>query len=110
MRKAYIFRMSFAATKGHCIGAAEGISAVDKIVLATVNAPFKREIGAVTLGECIAQAEPNEWSVHVAAFFTDVSPQLIFGFAASHGISNAKLTDAYLSVKSSTGESNPDLE
>jgi hypothetical protein len=35
---------------------------------------------------------------------------LIFDFAASHGISNSKLADAYLAVKSKTGEFTPDLE
>jgi hypothetical protein len=92
------------------IGEAEAISVVDKLVLATVNAPFKRDINAATLRECIAEAKISEWSVHVATFFTDVSPHLILSFAASHGISKSKLAEAYVVMKTETGERNLDLE
>ena len=109
-RKAYINTMNFVASKGHYIGAVEGASAVDKLVLATVNAPFKRDISLATLQECISQAKISAWPVHVATFFTDVSPGLVFGFAASHGISKSKLAEAYLVMKTKTGEWNPDLE
>ncbi len=102
--------MAFVATKVHNTEAAEGISAVDKLVLATVNAPFKRDISAVTLQECIARAELGAWSVHVATFFTDVSPNLVFSFAAGHGISKSKLAEAYVVMKTKTGERNLDLE
>ncbi|WP_130584432.1 hypothetical protein [Bradyrhizobium sp. Leo170] len=79
-------------------------------MLATVNAPFKRDISAAILHQCIARAEISEWPVHVAAFFTDVSPRLVFGFAALHGISKSELAEAYVVVKTKTGEHNPDLE
>ena len=78
--------MTFVTNKGRDIGTDESISAVDKLVLATVNAPFKRDISAATLRECIAQAKIDEWPVHVAAFFTDVSPSLILDYAAFHGV------------------------
>lgn len=58
---------------------------VDKPVLATVNAPYKRDITASTLTECLLKADAGDWLVHVATFFTDVSPTLIFALAASHG-------------------------
>lgn len=109
-KKAYIRWMTFVANKGHKGGTAEGISAVDKLVLATVNAPFKRDISAATLQECIAQAEISKWPVHVATFFTDVSPRLVLSFAAGHGISKSKLAEAYVVMKTTTGERNPDLE
>ena len=84
--------------------------AVDKLVLATVNAPYKRDISVAALSECLANAELDAWAVHVAAFFTDVSPDLVFSFAASHGISKPALAKAYLAMKTSTGECNSDLE
>ncbi|MFB9267601.1 hypothetical protein ACFFWD_31425 [Bradyrhizobium erythrophlei] len=102
--------MDFVAEKGHYIGWAEGSSAVDKLVLATVNAPFKRDISAAILHQCIARAELADWRVHVTTFFTDVSPQLVFGFAALHGISKSELAKAYVLIKTKTGEYNPDLE
>jgi hypothetical protein len=85
-------------------------SEVDKLVLATVNAPYKRGITASQLAECVLKADAGDWLVHVATFFTDVSPALIFSFAASHGISKIKLAHAYLAVKSKTGELNLGLE
>lgn len=90
--------------------AADGISTVDKLVLATVNAPFKRDISAATLQECIVRAELSAWSVHVATFFTDVSPRLVLSFAAGHGISKSELAEAYVVMKTKTGERNLDLE
>jgi hypothetical protein len=91
-------------------GTAESSSAVDKLVLATVNAPYKREITVSILKECLVKGELGDWPVHLASFFTDVSPNLVFGFAALHGISKSKLADAYLAMKAKTGEFNPDLE
>src|SRR6266849_4653319 len=84
--------------------------AVDKLVLATVNAPYKRDITAAALCDCLANADLGLWPVHVATFFTDINPDLVFGFAASHGISESALANAYLAMKSATGECNPDLE
>lgn len=101
--------MTFAATI-YGVGAACDASAVDKLVLSTVNAPYKHNISSATLQECISQAKLNDWQVHVATFFTDVSTNLIFSFASSHGISKSKLAEAYMVVKTDTGEWNPDLE
>ncbi len=85
-------------------------SAVDKLVLATVNAPYKREISVSILKECLMKGEPGDWTVHLASFFTDASPNLVFRFAALHGISKSKVAQAYLAIKTTTGEFNPDLE
>jgi hypothetical protein len=85
-------------------------SAVDKLVLATINAPYKRSIDAVTLRNCLAKLELDQWLVHVATFFTDVAPELVFKFADQHGISRSALAKAYLAVKKRTGERNPVLE
>jgi hypothetical protein len=62
------------------------------------------------LAGCLAKSEPGDWSVHVATFFTDVSPNLVFAFAAAHGLSKSKLAQAYFVSKKRTGEQNPDLE
>ena len=83
---------------------------VDKLVLATVNAPYKRDIVASTLAECLIEADPGDWLVHVATFFSDVSARLILAFAASHGISRIKLAQAYSAMKAKTGEFNLELE
>jgi hypothetical protein len=89
---------------------AEDGSAVDRLVLSTVNAPYRRDINAAKLVNCIRNAELNEWPAHIAAFFTDVSPDLVLGFARVHGISEPSLWAAYLAVRSQTGERNPNLE
>jgi len=86
------------------------VSAVDRLVLATVNAPYKRSIDAATLRACLLRLRLDQWLVHVATFFTDVTPELVFKFAAQHGISRAKLAKAYLAMKRKTGEQNPVLE
>jgi hypothetical protein len=86
------------------------ISAVDKLVLATVNAPYKRNIDVATLQACLLKLKLDQWLVHVATFFTDVAPELVFEFAERHGISRTKLAKAYLAMKRRTGEQNPVLE
>ena len=86
------------------------ISTVDKLVLATVNAPYKRSIDAATLAASLDNLESDQWLVHVATFFTDVAPELVFKFAKRHGISRAKLARTYLATKSLTGEQNRELE
>jgi len=88
----------------------QGKSAVDKLVLATVNAPYKRAISVRVLKERLMKGDPGDWPVHLASFFTDVSPNLVFDFADLHGISKSKLARAYWAMKSKTGELNPDLE
>lgn len=85
-------------------------SAVDKLVLATVNAPYKRNIDAATLRDCLLKRDLERWPVHVATFFTDVAPNLVFKFADQHGISRSALAKAYLAMKRKTGERNPTLE
>jgi hypothetical protein len=83
---------------------------VDDLVLSAVNAPYRRSIDAATLAGCLATAESGKWPVHVATFFTDVSPDLVLAFAAAHGLSKSQLADAYSASKRRTGERNADLE
>ena len=84
--------------------------AVDKLVLATVNAPYKRAIDAAALQASLAKLNLDRWLVHIATFFTDVAPELVFKFADQHGISRSRLAEAYRAVKRRTGERNPNLE
>ena len=84
--------------------------AVDRLVLAIVNAPYKRTIDAETLAARLAKADPGDWSVHVATFFTEVRPDLVFAFADAHGLTKSKLAQAYFITKNKTREQNPDLE
>ena len=85
-------------------------TSTDSLVLAIVNAPYKRTIRAEMLAERLAKADPGDWSVHIATFFTDVRPDLVLAFADAHGLSKSMLAEAYLVTKNKTGEQNPDLE
>jgi hypothetical protein len=107
---AYIPVMKFVRTDAMSSSVREEALAIDKLVLATVNAPYKRTISAASLTECLAKAEFGSWPVHVATFFTDVAPDLVFRFAAAHGISKSELANAYLGMKAQTGERHPALE
>ncbi len=83
---------------------------VDGMVLAIVNAPYKTEIDGVTLARCISTADFGDWTTHVANFFSDVPPELIYKFTERHGISPAALSAAYHAAKAKTGEINIALE
>jgi hypothetical protein len=91
-------------------GVGPDASAVDKLVLATVNAPYKRAIDAATLRACLARLDFDQWLVHVATYFTDVAPELVLKFADQHRISRSTLAKAYMAMNRKTGERNPNLE
>jgi len=86
------------------------MSRTDKLVLGTVNAPWKRRIEAQDLAEAIANKAVQSNLVHAITFFTEVQPHLIFGFAKEHGIDEEVLKDSYRMVVALTNERNPDLE
>jgi hypothetical protein len=109
VQSAYVASMTDAASKAKLL-TAEDPAGVDMLVLSTVNAPYRRSIGAATLAECLAKAELGDWEVHIANFFTSVRPKLVLEFAAFHLISKANLARASYSMKSATGLRNPDLE
>jgi hypothetical protein len=79
-------------------------------VLGTINAPFKRDIDAATHLDFVERADLGTWPVHVTAFFTDVSLELILKFADGHGIPRTELAEAYGVMKNETGKRNPALE
>ena len=82
----------------------------DLLVLGTVNAPFKRQIGSDELARCVLTGNPDPWLVHVAAYFSDVSPDLILAFAEEHDIGPSRLARSYALVCARTGIRNPSLE
>jgi prevent-host-death family protein len=83
---------------------------MDELVLGTTNAPYKRSITATALAKSLASGKSEPWTVHIATFFTDVKPELIFEFAEMHGISRRVLASSYRELKAATGEGNPALE
>jgi len=102
--------MTFSKTNSTTLTETGSTTAVDKLVLATVNAPYKRDISASTLSACLADGEFSNWLVHAATFFTDVDVDLVFRFAALHGISKSALAKSYRAIRAETGERNPNLE
>ncbi|QCI67123.1 hypothetical protein [Phreatobacter stygius] len=106
---AYIYRMN---APGHSQAVAAGSTAqrVDHLVARTVNAPYIRVITPEILASCIATGNFHDWIVHVAAFFTDVRPNLILSFASQHSIGVAQLAKVYDAMKAKTGERNLGLE
>jgi hypothetical protein len=86
------------------------VAAVDNLVLATVNAPYKRAIDATTLQASLTKLDLDRWLVHIATFFTDVTPELVLKFADQHGVSRSKLARAYRAMTEKTGDRNPNLE
>lgn len=102
--------MTFSKANSTTFGDTGSKPVVDKLVLATVNAPYKRDISAATLSACLADTEFSNWLVHAATFFTDVDVDLVFRFAELHGISKSVLAKAYMAIRAETGERNPELE
>lgn len=82
----------------------------DRLVLSTVNAPYRRRIDAQTLAQCLQTGDLGKWTVHVATFFVDVRPELVVRFAERHAISLETIARTYRSLRDKTGESSPRLE
>lgn len=83
---------------------------VDALVMGTVNAPYKRSLSPDVLADCIATGDVKPWVVHVATFFTDVRPGLVFEFADLHHIAVPTLISTYMALSSQTGERSFALE
>jgi hypothetical protein len=78
------------------------------LVLATVNAPYSKQLSAQELVHCLldhaaARAAPG----HMSSFFGDVAPELQCEFAELFGISHAQLTEAAKAFSNYSGESYP---
>ena len=78
------------------------------LVLATVNAPYSKQLKAQELAYCLlnheaAVAVPG----HMSSFFGDVNPELQLEFADLFGITHAQLTAAAKAFSNYSGESYP---
>jgi hypothetical protein len=85
-------------------------ASIDLLVLATVNAPYKRSISAAALAKSIAETSIDEWLVHISNFFLSLRPELIFEFAAKHDISDESIERTYAAISRASGMRNPELE
>ena len=78
------------------------------LVLATVNAPYSKQLDAEALAHCLcdpasAKANPG----HMSSFFGEVDPALQVGFAESFNISYAALVIVAKIFAEYSGESYP---
>lgn len=83
---------------------------VDKLVLGTVNAPWKVALSAEALANSIAHSDIASSLPHIVTFYTEVAPELVVAFARQHRIPPARLLRTYDSMKVRTGEMNMALE
>ncbi|NEJ64887.1 hypothetical protein [Rhizobium ruizarguesonis] len=64
------------------------MSSVDSLVLSTVNAPYSKKLDAMTLANYILEPAKSKTAAGpMSSFFYEVSPDLQFAFAETHGIS-----------------------
>lgn len=83
----------------------------DQVVLATVNASWRRELGASELLACLRGTAPvADWADHLATFFTEVPLEAIERYIAAHRLPAERVLAAYRAVREITGEENPGLE
>ena len=78
------------------------------LVLATVNAPYRRQLSAQELADCLlheaaAKAVPG----HMSSFFGEVGPALQIDFAGQFGISKLKLAASAKAFAAYSGETYP---
>lgn len=83
---------------------------VDRLVLGTTNAPYRRTINSADLVARLKSRDWQNWMAHVVTFFTEVRPELVLQFAQLHDVPVRDLSAAYQEMKSATGEANPALE
>jgi hypothetical protein len=81
---------------------------VPALVLATVNAPHRRQLTAEELVRCLldpteARAAPG----HMSAFFGEVKPHLQIGFAHQFKVSDQQLVAAAKAFAAYSGQSYP---
>lgn len=85
-------------------------SRTERLILGTVNAPWKRQIDGKTLAALIVSGNPGDWLPHLATFFSEVRAALIWDFAKDHGITDDVILSSYRVVRDLSGEVNPDFE
>jgi hypothetical protein len=83
---------------------------IDRLVLNTVNAPWRRRIDAASLAACLAGgAGVRGWSEHVRTFFEDVPREAMLRFMLAHRLAPRAVLDAYRAVVG-TGAADAELE
>jgi hypothetical protein len=78
------------------------------LILTTVNAPYRRQLSAQELAECLldhakAKAAPG----HMSTFFGEVDPALQADFASQFGISQVQLAASAKTFAAYSGEFYP---
>ncbi len=78
------------------------------LVLATVNAPYSKQLDAQQLAHCLLnQAAAKAVPGHMSSFFGEVKPELQLGFASLFEISTPELVAAAKAFAMYSGESYP---
>jgi len=80
------------------------------LVLATVNAPYRRQLSARELADCLLDhAAARHLPGHMSAFFGEVAPALQADFAKAFGISQVQLAASAKAFAAYSGESYPSV-
>jgi hypothetical protein len=78
------------------------------LVLATVNAPYRRQLSARELADCLLDhAAARGIPGHMSGFFGEVAPVLQEDFAREFGITKAQLAASAKAFAAYSGESYP---
>jgi hypothetical protein len=78
------------------------------LVLATVNAPYRRQLSAQELADYLLdEAAATDVPGHMSAFFGEVDPALQVDFAGQFGISKLKLAASARAFAAYSGETYP---
>jgi hypothetical protein len=84
------------------------MSAIADLVLATVNAPYVRQLNAQELANCLKDHEAAKANpAHMSSFLGDVEAGLQIEFATQFGISRAQLAAAARAFAAYSGGSYP---
>jgi hypothetical protein len=83
-------------------------ASVQALVLATVNAPYSKLLGAQELADCLLDhAKAKTVPGHMSSFFCEVKPALQVDFASQFNITKAQLVAAAKAFALYSGESYP---
>jgi hypothetical protein len=78
------------------------------LVLATVNAPYREQLDAQGLADCLLDpAAARTVPGHMSSFFGEVKPELQLEFAKTFNITEAQLVAAAKAFAAYSGESYP---
>jgi hypothetical protein len=83
-------------------------ASVQALVLATVNAPYSKQLDAQELANCLLDhAKAKSVPGHMSSFFGEVKSALQIDFASQFNISKAQLVAAAKAFALYSGESYP---